>query len=74
MSDVIAADALLVDERVAVPVTAVLSHADAVRLEVLVARWRGVNPAMDENTITDAVFAAGLAAVEQLVATFPEQA
>lgn len=60
------------DERA--PVTAFLTHEQAVRLEVLIARVRGLRPAVDDNAIVDSVFAVGLTVAEEVVSLFPEQA
>lgn len=64
----------VINDPAAVPVTVILTAAQAVRLESLTAHWRGVDPSMDDNTITDIVFSTGLAAFEQIFAMHPEHA
>lgn len=46
------------------PVTACLTNAQAVRLELLIAKHRGRNPTTDDNAVVDVVFGLGLDAAE----------
>lgn len=46
------------------PVTVCLTNAQAVRLEVLIAKHRGRNPTTDDNDVVDFVFALGLDSAE----------
>lgn len=61
------------DERI--PVTVYVTPAEAARLEVLIAAYRGRHPSADDSHVIDAIFLAGLAAAElNLCQPAPEQA
>lgn len=47
-----------------VPVTVCITPAQAVRLELLLAKFRERNPTADDSDVVDAVFIAGLEAAE----------
>jgi len=48
------------------PVTAMLTQEQAVRLEVLIASIRAMNPAIDDNDVVDALLDTGLTAFESI--------
>lgn len=48
------------------PVTAMLTQEQAVRLEVLIASIRAMNPAIDDNDVVDALLDTGLTAFESM--------
>lgn len=50
------------DERT--PVTVCLSPVQAVRLEVLLAQHRAIEPSVDDNDLVDQIFARGLDQLE----------
>ena len=57
------------DERI--PVTVMLTPASAARLEALIADLRALDPSIDDNDVSDAVFDTGLSAYEFSLTTEP---
>lgn len=48
------------------PVTAMLTQEQAVRLEVLIASIRAMNPEIDDNDVVDALLDTGLTSLESM--------
>ena len=57
------------DERI--PVTVMLTASQATRLEALAAQLRALDPSIDDNDVSDAVFDTGLSAYEFSLTTEP---
>lgn len=57
------------DERI--PVTVMLTPVQALRLEALIADLRALDPSIDDNDVSDAVFDTGLSAYETSLTTEP---
>lgn len=55
---------LITDDDDRIPIVVDITPAQAVRLELLIAKHRGRNPTTDDNAVVDFVFALGLDAAE----------
>jgi len=57
------------DDESLVPVTVMLTPPQVVRLEVLAAKLREIDPSIEDNNVADAIFDTGLSAYEKTMET-----